>query len=362
MPRKTLIILGLATILSVALGLSNTIADAQSIVPIAEDVINPDIVESAKEWPDVVWDGQGEHPGQKLYASCKACHSLDDKAGIGPGFAGLWDRVKAVEYEGTVRERLFNFVVKPGKDDQKDPYFQKTATGAMPANGLLTGGDAEVRAVLDFILRHTFGKSADESGWRNSVKLGGDFARGAKRFAAGAPSCTSCHTVGPQADMRGSNIGPNVAHTFNVAMDLGGTDETMHIEGMRELLAGEDAPKMHSYYRDDEGDCNLSEVELNSLMTFFERQLREVGTERTSNYLPVIALILAALSLMFIDGSFYGRLFAKSGPEAEDGPYEEDDHHDDDHSSSDAKEEADDSDDEKSDDNKEDKESTEDKD
>ncbi|MEE9311465.1 MAG: hypothetical protein V3V10_03530, partial [Planctomycetota bacterium] len=259
-----------------------------------------------------------------------------------------------------------------------DPYFKALETTMMqPRGGLQT--DAEVRAVIDFILRHTLGKSTDESGWRNSVKLGGDLARGSKSFAAGAPSCTSCHTVGPQADMRGSNVGPNVAHTFNVAMGLGGSDETMYIEGMRDLLAGEDAAKMHSYYRDDEGNCNLSESELNSLMTFFERQLREVGTERTSNYLPVIALILAAFSLMFIDGSFYGRLFAKSGPETVDGPYEEDDHHEDDHSSSDVKEPAkeelraeskdddkeDDSEDKSDDsdeDKKEDKESTEDKD
>jgi cytochrome c2 len=329
-----LILLGLAAICSISLGLSYSLADAQAIVPIEAEEINPKIVETADEWTDVVWDGTGEHPGQKLYEKCELCHSLDDAKKVGPGFAGLWERIESVEYQGTVRERLFNFVVDPAPDSQEDPYFKPLATGGMPARGMLAT-DAEVRAVLDFILRHTYGKSGGEGEWRKNVTLGGDLARGSKSFAEGAPSCTSCHTVGPQPGMRGSNVGPNVAHTFNEAMALGGTDETLYVEGLQEVLAGKDAPAMHSYYRNDEGACNLTDSELTALMTFFERQLREVGTERTSNYLPLIALILAAFSLLFIDGSFYSKLFVKAGPEAVDGPYEEDDHGHGDHGHSD---------------------------
>src|SRR5690606_11112693 len=73
---------------------------------------------------------------------------------------------------------------------------------------------------------------------------------------------------------------------------------------------------------------HLTDGELLAVMTFFEQQLREVGTERESNYLPIFALLLAAMMVLLMEPGLYANLFVREEHEYVDGPSQEE-HHDD---------------------------------
>lgn len=55
--------------------------------------------------------------GPKLYARCVTCHSLDGKAGVGPSWKGLWDRVSGgAGSDGTFTDgKTYKDLIGPGK-------------------------------------------------------------------------------------------------------------------------------------------------------------------------------------------------------------------------------------------------------
>lgn len=313
-----------------------TTAEAQAM-PVPEAEL-PDGVKNAGEFAPVGWSTGQPHPGEKLFSTCAACHTLSTKKTVGPGFAGLYERVAATQFEGkAVQQRLLEYV----KDVKgvKDPYFlemQKKEgptpnVDMTPRGGLAeTITDRQILDLIDYILRNRV-LDFDEGAYMKKVRLGRDFVTGARHFSNGGPSCIGCHTVGADEQLRGGNVGKNISHTLVAARTNGGEEKDMYAQGLFNLLSGENAPRMHRYYRDGVG--HLTDSELEAVMTFFDYQMRQVGTERESNYLPIFALLLAALFILLMEPGLYANLFAKE-EEAEfiDGPYEpEVHHHDEDH-------------------------------
>ncbi|MBX3460941.1 MAG: hypothetical protein KF696_13410 [Planctomycetes bacterium] len=337
MRRLTLsLFLAFAALLCAAIGFNvfETSAHAQAMpIPDAE---LPDSVKSGR-WSPAGWAPGQPHPGEKLITPCMACHKMSTEKSVGPGFAGLYDRVSAVGFEGKpVQQRLLDYI----KDVRgtKDPYFVEMQKKEGPTPGVdMTpfGGladstpDADILAIIDYILRYR-ALDFDEVSYMRKVRLGEELVSGARHFRNGAPACTGCHTAGPQENLRGANVGGKIGHTFVAAKARGGIEKDMYSDGLFDLLSGENAPRMHRYYRDGVG--HLTDAELEAVMTFFDYQLRQVGTERESNYLPIFALVLAALFILLMEPGLYANLFAKEEePEYIDGPYQEEEHHHDDH-------------------------------
>ncbi len=257
---------------------------------------------------------KGAHPGEKTFKTiCSTCHILSEKQKVGPGLLGISDRVPE-------RERLLHFITEPKATDG-DSYFKALRgkfSDAMPAqgkDGVKDKGalsEQEILDVIDFIFRFKaeFGPPPEER-----ITLGRALASGEKGFENGAPSCTGCHTIGADKNLRGANLGPNIAHTWVIAKNK---------EGLQELLAGEKSSPIHHFYGKDQK--SITEDEYDSLITFFERAARDTGTETQSNYLPIFALILAALGIFVLDGSLFGKLFVEETEEYVDGPYAPEDH------------------------------------
>lgn len=171
--------------------------------------------------------------------------------------------------------------------------------------------EQEILEIIDYIFRHrdVYGPPPERK-----IEIGRRLASGARKFENGAPACIGCHTIGADKNLRGANVGPNIAHTWVLARDAA---------ALGQLLAGPDGPAMHAAYRKNA----VTGEELDSLITFFERAARDTGTERQSNFLPIFALILATLGVFVLDGSLFGRLFVEEDHEFVDGPYAEEQHH-----------------------------------
>lgn len=326
---------------AVAFGaLGYTVAQAQAVEKIPDAEL-PAGVKDAGEFA-AQWDGAGDHPGKKLFDSaCSACHSLGADYKVGPGFAGIFDRIsKAEAHQGkAVQQRLLEFIktVEPGGADKysADPYFKaaQEANGGpgvqMSARGGLaaTVSDREILDLIDYILRFR-GVDFVEAEYLKQVELGRELVAGVKSFEYGAPSCTGCHTAGADTSLRGANLAGNIADTYVLARRLGRDEKRNYADGLFAMLSGADAPAAHYYYKDVEGGGPLTEAELLAVTTFFEQQAREVGTERDSNYLPIFALLAAALLILLLEPSVLNVLFVKEDHEYVDGPYAEEHHGD----------------------------------
>ena len=296
------------------------------------------------------WSGSGTHPGKADFDMfCSACHGLNDQMKIGPGMAGLYDRVaKGPAHEGkAVQQRLLEFLKTTETGDESkyssDPYFksvqesvggpgvQMQSRGGLPPNAT----DERYLAIIHYIL--TF-RQIDfvEADYLVQVRLGRDLASGAKGFQWGGPSCGGCHTMGADHDLRGANVGGNIAHTYVLARQRGVNDKINYADGLQDILAGEDAPAAHYWYKEGEGSHPLTEAELLAVTTFFEQAARDTGTENTSNYLPIFALLAAALGILLLEPGVLNILFAKEGPEFIDGPYADEAHHHEEHNAEEA--------------------------
>ncbi|MCB9936083.1 MAG: cytochrome c [Planctomycetes bacterium] len=335
---RWLTVLACAAIAFGALGYS--VAQAQAV----EKIPDAELPAGVKDAGDFAakWDGSGDHPGKKLFdGACASCHSLGSDAKVGPGLAGLYDRVsKGPAHEGKpVQQRLLEFVktTEPGGPDKysADPYFksvQESVAGPgvqMSARGALaaTVTDREILDVIDYILRFR-GVDFVEADYLKQVALGRELVSGAKGFEYGGPSCTGCHTAGADHSLRGANLAGNIADTYVLARRRGKDEKRNFADGLQDILSGPNAPAAHHYYKDEVGSGPLTEAELLAVTTFFEQQAREVGTERDSNYLPIFALLAAALLILLLEPSVLNVLFVKEDHEFIDGPYAEEEHHD----------------------------------
>lgn len=317
MPRKKylrLVVLAGAALVCACLGLGADVVLAQqaNYVPQTAPKANP---ANTGRFAPLDWTpAKGDHPGKaKFVAICASCHSIDEKGrSTGPGLLGLADRVPE-------RERILKFVLDPQGVD--DPYFKKMRDafpGAMAPKGGSTYTEDELLQIIDFILWHKteFGPGPEEK-----IKLGRALASGAQGFENGAPSCTGCHTIGAGMNsshkgLRGANVGPNIAHTWVIAKDA---------EGLQKLMENEAGTPMHHFYGAKAKPITTEEY--TSLIAFFERAARDTGTEHQSNFLPIFALILAALGIFVLDGSLFGKLFVEEEHEYVDGPYADDHGH-----------------------------------
>jgi cytochrome c2 len=321
-----LILLGSAALCCALVGYGVIEAQVVQVIDIAEEQ-HPDNVDryAPSDWTPA----DGEHPGKAPFeANCQLCHTLDSRATAGPGLRGLEERVPS-------RRRLFHFIVDPKSTDDDDPedettqYFlqlRRDWNDAMqPRGGNPNLTDQEILDIIDYILRHDW-LDFDEARHLSRVREGRRLVSGTLGFSNGGPSCITCHSVGPDPDLRGSRVSGNVAHTYVAAAALGGDRDSHYVEGLYELLSGADAPAGHQYYSEARGGT-LTDRELESVMVFFEHAMRQTGTERESNYLPILALILAALGILLVEPRLYASLFVKDEHDVDDGPYAEDDHH-----------------------------------
>ncbi|MCA8916043.1 MAG: hypothetical protein KDB90_11570 [Planctomycetes bacterium] len=340
---RWLAVLGFAAIALGAFGYSVVLAQAVEKLPDAE---LPDGVKSAGDNAAPGWSGSGEHPGKKLFDStCGVCHKLSDVTVVGPGFAGLYKRVSDSHPGEDPYKVVADFVesVQSGGEENysKDEYFRKVQESVSgPGVQMSTRGNLPPTAtrrdllnVIDYIFRFREVQFVEEEYWAQ-VKLGRSLVSGGTSFTYGGPSCTGCHTAGADHALRGANVGPNIADTYVIARRRGTDEKNNYSDGLWQILSGPDAPPAHYYYKDEEGVSPrrpLTEGELKAVTTFFEQQAREVGTEQDSNYLPIFALLVAALGILVLEPTVLNILFVKEDHEFVDGPYKEEDHHHDEH-------------------------------
>ncbi|MCB9892848.1 MAG: hypothetical protein H6839_00195 [Planctomycetes bacterium] len=337
---RWLAVLGFAAIALGAFGYSVVLAQAVDKIPDGE---LPDGVKNAGDNAPPGWDGNSEHPGKKLFEStCGVCHKLSDVTMVGPGLAGLHKRVADSHPGEDTYKVIADFVERTvaGGDYDPDPYFksvQESVGGAgvqMSTRGNLppTASRRDLLNVIDYIFRFRETQFVEEEYWAQ-VRLGKSLVSGGTSFTYGGPSCTGCHTAGAEHALRGASVGPDIADTYVIARRLGSDEKNNYTDGLWQILSGPDAPSAHYFYKDEEGVSPrrpLTEGELKAVNTFFEQQAREVGTERDSNYLPIFALLAAALGILILEPSVLNVLFAKEGHEYIDGPYKEEEHHHDD--------------------------------
>lgn len=341
---RWLTLFGCAAIAFGALGY--TVANAQAVEKIPDGEL-PEGVKSAGEFAPQGWDGSGTHPGKADFDTfCSACHNLNEVAKIGPGMGGLFERITAgPPHEGKApQQRLLEFIkgTRTGvaaENYSSDPYFKSVQeTSAGPGVQMQTRGglpedatDRRYLDIIDYILRFRQPTFSEEA-YLKQVKLGKELVSGARPFKWGAPSCTGCHTIGAEHDLRGASVGGNVAHTYVLARKRGVDEKSNFADGLQDILGGEDAPPAHYWYREGEGSHPLTEVELVAVNTFFEQAARDTGTERDSNYLPIFALLVAALGIVLLEPGVLNILFVKNDHEYIDGPYAEEEHgHGEDH-------------------------------
>ena len=339
---RWLVFLGCAAVAFGVLGVTVTQAQA---VKIPDDKL-PDGVKNAGEFAPPGYDGSGTHPGKNDFETyCSGCHSLnttgDGKAG--PGLQGIYDRVtKGPKYKDwPVQKRMLEYIkhVVTGGPLSEDPYFADVQKkhGTTPGVDMQSYGgfninkvtDREILNVIDYILRYTT-PTFDEAEYLKQVKLGRELVSGARDFTYGGPSCTGCHTIGADHDLRGANIAGNIADTYVLARRRGSNEKINYADGLQDILSGDDAPAAHYWYKDVEGVTPrrpLTEKELVAVNTFFEQAARETGTEQDSNYLPIFALLAAALGILLLEPGVLNILFVKEDHEYIDGPYAEEEHH-----------------------------------
>jgi cytochrome c5 len=314
---RWLLLFGAGAVLFTLLGIGASFAQQVLVIPVAEEQ-HPDNV---GRYAPLDWNpALGDHPGKALFNNtCRACHTLSAAGVAGPGLRGLEARVPS-------RRRLFEFIVDPKATDE-DEYFaglRRQWNDAMqPRGGNPNLSDEDILHIIDYILRHD-DVDFNELEYRRQVRLGRLLVSGARSFRYGVPSCTGCHSIGADDDLMGAGVAGNASHTGVLAARLGNDRDHYYMDGLREFLQDENGPAMHHHYR---GARGLTDLELQAVATFFDDQLRRVGTERESNYLPILALIVAALGILLIEPGLYARMFVKEDKEYVDGPYEEEGHH-----------------------------------
>lgn len=311
---RRVILLGAMAIACALFGITGTAFAQQKATYVPIDAPKPDPKNVGKFAPLDWTPAKGEHPGKKHFVNvCQACHKLNETKFVGPGLAGLADRVPE-------RARLLRFITDPKSVDDDD-YFKKRRaefSDGMAAQGTAgvkekgTLSEQDILDVIDFILRHKaeYGPPPEQR-----IIEGRKLASGAKGFANGAPSCIGCHTIGADKNLRGATVGPNIAHTWVIAKDKA---------GLQALMEKPDGPAMHHFYRAN--DRPIEGDEYDALITFFERAARDTGTEVQANFLPIFALIVAAVGIFIFDGSIFGKMFVHEDHEFVDGPYAEEDH------------------------------------
>lgn len=331
---RWLVVFGIAAIAFGAIGYS--VSHAQVAEPIPEAELSP----AAEQTRPPEWDGSGEHPGKADFDQyCRLCHALSDRQLTGPGLLGVGQRVAdAPAHQGmSVEQRLLEFIktTRQGGEENYSPdtYFksvQESVAGPgvqMSDRGGLPEGmtDRQILNIIDYFLRYR-DIEFDEAQYLREVKMGKALVSGEAPFHWGGPACAGCHTVGPDRSMMGANIGPNIGHTYVLMRERGKDEKSNFTDGLKDILSGENAPKAHHYYKDVEGSSPLTDAELNVVATFFEQTARETGTEHDSNYLPIFALLFAALCIVALEPGIVNILFAKEHGEYIDGPYKEDEH------------------------------------
>lgn len=332
---RLVLFLGLATVFFAVIG--SGVVDGQAL-PVPEAEL-PDGVKDAGDYAPPDWDGSGTHPGAADFQTyCAACHTLSSEMLVGPGFAGLYQRIEeGEEYEGKdpyARTLEYLKELDPlDPESVKDPYFlrvqeevagpgaQMSARGGMPADST----DRRFLNVIDYIFRFRT-PDFDEAAYMKKVKLGRDLVSGKRGFKWGGPSCIGCHSVGPDEDLMGG-FASNIGHTYVLSREIGRDDKRNYADGLYHLLSSEDAPAMHYWYRDVEGSNPLTDEELEAVVTYFEFAARETGTEKSSNYLPILALLFAALTILLLEPGVVNLLFAREDHEYVDGPYKPEEHH-----------------------------------
>jgi cytochrome c2 len=333
---RWLAVLGFAAIVFGALGYS--VAQAQVVEKVPDEEL-PAGVKNAGANAPAGWTGTGEHPGKPLFdQTCGVCHSLGTKTKTGPGLKDVFKRVADSHPGDDPYKVIADYVertVQGGPDKyDADPYFRKTQEEVSgPGVQMATRGNLPATAtrrdlltVIDYIFR--FRESDfDEAVYLKQVKTGRNLVSGRVGFKWGGPSCTGCHTIGADPDLRGANLGPNVAHTYVLARKYGTNEKLNYADGLYEILSGEHAPAAHFYYKDEEGSHPLTQEELVVVNTFFEQAARDTGTEQDSNYLPIFALLAAALCILLLEPGILNILFVKEDHEFVDGPYKLEDHH-----------------------------------
>jgi hypothetical protein len=335
---RWLVLFGLMSVLCCVIGLG--IAQAQAVEIPQDDL--PEGLRELDQFAPEGWTPGSPHPGQGQFEQfCQMCHSLGTNIVVGPGLEGLWQRIEegpAPDVATPIQERILTYVLNPA--GTADPYFldlQQRVSGGQalmqPRGGMPdTVTERQILDIIDYVLRFR-AIPFDESAYMRQVRVGRALVSGARPFANGAPACIGCHTAGADEDLRGANIASNIAGTMVKARNIveqtrRGSADDYYADGLWEIMSGENAPRMHRYYRDGVG--HLTDAEREAVMTFFNHQLRQVGTERESNYLPIFALFFAALLILVIEPGLYANLFVKEEHEYVDGPYQEDDHHGDD--------------------------------
>jgi cytochrome c2 len=314
--RPLLILLCCATIACAWLGFSGGFVHAQQATYLPLETPPKEHPDNTGKFAPLDWKPGTEHPGQQLFINtCQACHNLTEKQKIGPGLLGISERVPE-------RSRLLKFITEP-KSTDGDEYFKalrgKFADAMLPQGQAAVGDtkgpytEKQLLDIIDFIFRFKaeFGPPPEER-----IKEGRAYASGAKRFENGAPGCDGCHSIGADKNLRGASVGPNIAHTWVLARNA---------DGLKAMLENPAGPAMHHFYRADQKPLNGEELDM--LITFFERAARDTGTETQSNFLPIFALILAALGIFVLDGSIFGKLFVHEEHEYVDGPYTAEEHH-----------------------------------
>ena len=332
---RWLVVFGIAAIAFGAVGYS--VAEAQAVEKLPDAEVHPAADESKA--PD--WSGSGDHPGKADFDQyCRLCHSMNETMKTGPGLLNIGKRVaEGPSHQGrSVVQRLLEFIktTRQGGEENysDDPYFrsvqeqvagpgvQMSDRGGLPEDVT----DRQILNIIDYMLRFR-DVDFDEARYWREVKQGRALVGGTTPFQWGGPACTSCHSIGSDRDLMGANIGQNIAHTYVLMREMGSDEKNNYTDGLEAILHGEDAPAAHHFYEDVEGSRPLTPAELKALATFFEQAARDTGTEKDSNYLPIFALLFAALGIILLEPGVVNILFAKEHGEYVDGPYKEDDHH-----------------------------------
>lgn len=332
---RWLVAFGLAAI---AFGMLGYSVQAQAVEKVPDEELPAGVKDAGTNTPPG-WTGSGTHPGKALFDStCGVCHSLGTTMKTGPGLAGLYTRIQESHQGEDPYKVVADYVersVQGGPEAyDTDPYFRKIQEEvAGPGVQMATRGNLPPEAtrrdllnVIDYIFRF---RESDfvEAEYLKQVKTGRDLVSGRVGFKWGGPSCTGCHTIGADPDLRGANLASNVAHTYVLSRRLGTNEKLNYADGLYELLSGEHAAASHFYYKDEEGSHPLTEKELVAVNTFFEQAARDTGTEQSSNYLPIFALLAAALCILLLEPGILNILFVKETHEYVDGPYVVEHHH-----------------------------------
>lgn len=221
--------------------------------------------------------------------NCAPCHTIGGGKIVGPDLKGVLDRQE--------RQWLVDFIVDPeSKLDSDDAYAQELLAAANNVRMTSLGIDPVLaNALLDYIA----GSSASAAPpppveeelpfTAADVELGRSYFTGAKAFAEGAPSCTSCHTTASLGAWGGGSLGP----------DLTGSLE--RIGGRRAMTGWLTIPgslTMAPVFKDHK----LTPEEIHALVAYLEAEDASGAADAASaatSFLGVGALSTVALLALF---------------------------------------------------------------